>query len=825
MVSVTPIKQTLLRENAELRARLEELEDTLRAIRAGEVDALVVEASGVPQIFTLQSSDAESSRFRGEILGRVNDAVIALDDEQRVTYLNAAGERLYGVTASEALGRFVAELYESRSLHPGDEDVAAAALRETGHWRGENIHIKRDGLVIQVETSLSRLFAGDGAPSGLLNVVRDITARSRAEKALRQNEMLFSAIIDQAPGGVFVVDADFRLQQINPQTVPVFGHIHLLIGRDFSDVLQILWGSEVGGKIAKIFRHTLETGERYISPRFSERRQDLGVEQSFEWEVQRVTLPGGDHGVVCYFDDVTARTQAEEALRASEERFRVLFDSGPIAIFSCDRDAVIQAYNRRAAELWGREPVCGDDRERYCGSLRLFHADGRHMPHEQSPIAGVLKTGVIVKDAEVYIERPDGSRLAVAVTFAPLKSAQGEITGAITAFYDISERRLLEHTLVERAGELERADRSKDEFLAMLAHELRSPLAPLRNASEILRTVGGSDKESAQAQQIIARQIENMSRMIDDLLDVSRITEGKIELRPQVVALEAIFTAAANVVRPGIEARGQELAIALPAESIFLNADATRLEQVFGNLLTNASKYSDSGCHISLSAERVTGNELPEVIVRVRDDGMGIAPDLLPRIFDLFVQSTRALDRAQGGLGIGLTLVRRLVMMHGGSVEAHSEGIGHGSEFVLRLPILSGPSAVSPPRPTLNARETPRRMLIVDDNEDSVRSMSLLQTLRGHETRIVFTGPDAVAAAAEFTPDVVLLDIGLPGMDGFEVARRLRAMPALADTFLVAISGYDTKEDHDRAQAAGFDEYLVKPVALDVLREWLQSRS
>jgi signal transduction histidine kinase len=389
---------------------------------------------------------------------------------------------------------------------------------------------------------------------------------------------------------------------------------------------------------------------------------------------------------------------------------------------------------------------------------------------------------------------------------------------------EISERHALEAALAVRASDLVRADRSKDEFLAMLAHELRNPLAPLRNAAEILRTTGASADAREQAHRILARQIANMSRMLDDLLDVSRITEGKIELRKQVVALEAIFNAATSLARPGIEARGQDLTITLPAEPVFLNADAARLDQVFGNLLVNACKYSNSGCRISLSAERADahGEAQPEVIVRVRDNGIGIAPELLPRIFDLFVQATRAPDRAHGGLGIGLTLVQRLVKMHGGSVEARSEGIGHGSEFIVRLPILPGPVATPPPPPAPPARETPRRMLIVDDNEDSARSMSTLQRLRGHETRTSFTGPDAVAAAAEFAPEVVLLDIGLPGMDGYEVARLLRGMPALAGAFLVAMSGYGSDKDLADARTAGFDEYLVKPVDLDLLRERLR---
>jgi CheY-like chemotaxis protein len=276
-------------------------------------------------------------------------------------------------------------------------------------------------------------------------------------------------------------------------------------------------------------------------------------------------------------------------------------------------------------------------------------------------------------------------------------------------------------------------------------------------------------------------------------------------------------------VRSDCDARHQDLAVSMPGQPVFLNADATRLEQVFSNLLGNACKYGGDGCHISVSAERNEDVEPPEVIVRVRDDGAGIDPELVPRVFDLFVQATRSLDRAHGGLGIGLTLVSRLVKLHGGSVEAHSEGLGHGSEFVVHLPILRQAPPLPPPPPPAG-RETSRRLLIVDDNTDSARSMAILQTRRGHVTRIAFTGPDALAVAAEFLPEVVVLDIGLPGMDGFEVARRLREMPAMAGAFLIAMTGYASPEDLRAAREAGFDEHLVKPVDLDVLRDWLRSR-
>jgi PAS domain S-box-containing protein len=523
--------------------------------------------------------------------------------------------------------------------------------------------------------------------------------------------------------------------------------------------------------------------------------------------------------------EIQERAWAEDALRASEERFRVLFNLGPVAIFSCDRKGVIQNYNQRAAELWGQTPTFGETGEHFAALLKFYDAEGVILPYTASPILEVLRGNVFVRDKNVFIERPDGSRVAAAVTFVPLKDKQGTITGAITAFYDVTERQLLEDSLVARADDLLRADRSKDEFLAMLAHELRGPLAPLRNVAEILGLEDATPEMRDQAQSILVRQTGNMSRMIDDLLDVARISQGKIDLRKNIVPLEGIIAAAASLARSGMEARGQQLTIALPAEPVFLEADAARLDQVFGNLLTNACKFSDVGGRIWVTATRA--GDAPDqsaVIVRVRDEGIGIAPDLLPRIFDLFVQASGALDRSRGGLGIGLTLVQRLVKMHGGDVEVRSDGLAHGSEFIVRLPILPAGACTETPPIEHSTRDVPRRILVVDDNEDSARSMSTIQRLRGHETRIAFTGPDAVEVAAEFSPEVVLLDIGLPGMDGFEVARRLRAMPETRRAFLVAVTGYGDPEDRAHARSVGFDEYLLKPVDLDLLRTWLHGR-
>lgn len=381
-------------------------------------------------------------------------------------------------------------------------------------------------------------------------------------------------------------------------------------------------------------------------------------------------------------------------------------------------------------------------------------------------------------------------------------------------FYDLARQR---QELALTNAKLAQADRLKDEFLAMLAHELRNPLAPLRNAAEILQTDAIAEEEREQALHILSRQIENMTRMIDDLLDVSRITEGKIELRKQPVSLAAVINAATSLVRSECAAKNQELTVTPLEEPVFLLADSTRLEQVFGNLLANASKYGGEGCRISVSAERAGS----EVMVRVTDNGTGIEPELLPRIFDLFVQASRTLDRKHGGLGIGLTLVQRILKLHGGTIEARSEGLGHGSQFIVRLPVITTAPAsrtAAPAKPAPSATEAPKRLLIVDDNTDSARSLAILQGRLGHETRTAFSGTEALEVAMEFRPDIVVLDIGLPGMDGFEVARQIRALPELAAVFLIAMTGYGSADSRAEGLKAGFDAFLVKPVDLGELQ-------
>ncbi|MGH8259049.1 MAG: hybrid sensor histidine kinase/response regulator, partial [Steroidobacteraceae bacterium] len=381
---------------------------------------------------------------------------------------------------------------------------------------------------------------------------------------------------------------------------------------------------------------------------------------------------------------------------------------------------------------------------------------------------------------------------------------------------DVTDRRLAQQALQE-------VSQRKDEFLAMLAHELRNPLAPIRNAAQILRLHAKGNPKLEWARSVIERQSRHLTRLVDDLLDVSRIVRGQITLEKTSIDLSDVVRHALETSRPLVRERKHQLTVSLPGEPLPLDGDLTRLSQVIANLLINAAKYTPEGGHIWLEAEQ-RGDS---VVVKIRDTGMGIAPSLLPHIFELFTQGARTLDRAQGGLGIGLTLVRKIVEMHGGRVEGRSAGPGQGSELTVSLPLARRtPASSGEPAmpPAAGGEQSSRvRVLVVDDNVDAADSIAMLLSLEGHEVRSVHAAHEALEAAEAFHPHVVLLDIGLPGMDGYEVARRLRSQQRIENMRLVAITGYGQQSDRERAREAGFDQHLVKPVEPDALHEVLGS--
>jgi signal transduction histidine kinase len=381
----------------------------------------------------------------------------------------------------------------------------------------------------------------------------------------------------------------------------------------------------------------------------------------------------------------------------------------------------------------------------------------------------------------------------------------------------------LERRVQERTEALQEADRRKDEFLASLAHELRNPLAPVRAAVEVLRSDGTPERDRGQARSVIVRQVEHMTRLIDDLLDVSRITRDMLVLQVQSVDLSQVVAAAVETSRPLITERNHDLSLDLPAVPVGLAADPARLAQVLSNLLTNAAKYTAPGGRIRLSAEI----DQQDIVVRVSDSGIGIEAEMLPRVFELFMQVDRARDRVAGGLGIGLTLARRLVLMHGGTLDVSSEGAGHGSEFTVRLPMADtvAPVPHQPPDRELDELHDEFRVLVVDDNEDAAEMLAILLGTWGQHARVAHDGLTALDLGAEFLPDVVLLDIGLPKLDGYDTARRMRQQAWGRHATLAAVTGWGQDADRRRSEHAGFDHHLVKPVSPAALRSLLVTRA
>ena len=493
-------------------------------------------------------------------------------------------------------------------------------------------------------------------------------------------------------------------------------------------------------------------------------------------------------------DEQVARRAAEEAerqVRASEERLRLFVENTPAAVAMLDRNMHYLLVSRRRLRDYGLEgqDVIGRD----------YYEVFPNVPERWKEIHRRCLAGATERCEEDRFIRPDGQEVWLRWEICPWRDPHGEIGGVLIFSEVITDRKRAEEALRE-------ADRRKDEFLATLAHELRNPLAPIRNALHILKPPATDAAAAERLRAMMERQVRHMTRMVDDLLDVSRITRGKVVLRKEVVTLAGVVERVVEATRPLVEERRHEVTLDLPPEPVCLEADPTRLEQVLANLLNNAAKYTDPGGRVRLTARREGG----DLVLHVRDNGVGIAADMLGRVFEPFVQADRVLHQSQGGLGIGLTLVRRLVEMHGGTVTAHSDGPGTGSEFVVRLPALGKDEGGRlTEEPEAAPVDPSRRVLVVDDNVDAAESLAMLLRMAGHEVRVAHDGPAALAAVEADPPEVVFLDIGMPVMNGYDVARRLRERPGL---MLVAMTGWGQDEDLRRSREAGFAHHLVKPV-------------
>jgi PAS domain S-box-containing protein len=632
-------------------------------------------------------------------------------------------------------------------------------------------------------------------------------ARRRLEAAAEQyraSEARYRATLTSIGDAVIATDSKGQVSYLNPVAGRLTGwNQGEAVGRPLAAVFRIL-NEETRRPVENPVERVVRTGLVVGLANHTLLVARDGTERPIDDSAAPIRDETGSiDGVVLVFRDVTERRRAEAALRRSEVFYRTLGEAVPDFVWSGDSKGILDYVNQRWRDYTGLTLEELNAR----GWQVVHHPDEREALDCQFQAAG--RAGLPF-EAEVRYRRRDGVYRWFLARSVPTRTEEGRVRwyGTLT---DIDDRKRAEEALQE-------ANRRKDEFLAMLGHELRNPLAPVRNALHILRHSHAGDPTVEQLRALMERQVGHMVRLVEDLLDVSRISRGQIELRKAPVELSELITRTLEGVRPLFAEKRHRLEVELSREPLRLEADSTRLEQMLANLLTNAAKYTPPEGRVRLTLGREGG----EAVLRVRDDGIGIRPEMLPRIFDMFQQADRIPGRVAEGLGLGLTLVHRLVELHGGGVTAHSAGPGQGSEFVVRLPLApAAPATESASSSGAPVRAGPsRRVLVVDDNIDAAESMALLLRLSGHEVRVVYDGPSALAEARAHRPEVVLLDIGLPrGMDGYEVARRLRRECGLADVLLVAVTGYGQEEDRRRALEAGFDEHLTKPVDLDRLRQ------
>jgi PAS domain S-box-containing protein len=650
--------------------------------------------------------------------------------------------------------------------------------------------------------ALQPWFDAEGRVAGVLAFAFEVTEQVRAREAVRESEARFRQLVESLPQLVWSCRPDGDCDYLSPQWLAY-------TGRPAAEHLGSGWREALH---PDDHDRTVAAFEAALAGRgvYDLEYRLRGADGGYRWFHARcVALRDADGRIVRWFGtstDVHDRKLAEERLREAEESFRTLADNIAQLAWMADANGAIFWYNERWFEYTGMilDQMLG------WGWRAVHHPE--HVDRVVEKYRRCIEAGEAWEDT-FPLRGKDGAYRWFLSRAIPIRDHDGKVQRWFGTNTDITAQREVEEALKE-------ADRRKDEFLAMLAHELRNPLAPIRTALEVLNIAGADAVKARQMRDMIERQVTHMARLIDDLLDVSRIARGKVQLRMERCDLVAIVRDVAEDYRPILSASGLILAVDLPAAPLWLRGDATRLAQVIGNLLSNASKFSQPGGRVDVRVEaEPTGRA---ALVAVRDTGMGIEPAMLGQVFEPFIQADLGLDRSKGGLGLGLALVRGLVELHGGAVEVRSEGLGKGATFGVRLPLAPDEAAAGAGPAERAARAGGGlRILVIEDNRDTADSLQELLTLIGHQVEVAYAGPAGLELASRFRPDVVLCDIGLPGLDGFEVARALRRDPAARDAYLVAQSGYGQEEDRRRARAAGFDLHLRKPVGLAELQRIL----
>lgn len=720
--------------------------------------------------------------------------------------------RMFAVTPKEAEGGLL-EAY-TQAIHPEDvervNNSITQALESGTDYEASYRLINANGEIrwIVARGRVERDEVGQSVR--LPGVAIDITAQRRVEEQLRASERRFQQIADTMPQMVWVTRADGYHEYFNRRWYEYIGCTpEECIGYGWNQPLHL----EDRQMAIERWNHSLQTGEPYeVEYRFCSQAGE------YRWFLARALPIRDDAGqIVKWFGtctDIEAFKQAQE----DRNNFVRLADNTSDFIGMFDLEGKLFYVNAA-----GRNRVGIDSLEaaNQINIIDLFFPEDRFRIFNEF-LPAVRERGSGTTEIRVrHLKTSEAIWMSYNVTV--LTNSKGEPTGLATISQDTTERRKMEQDLRQFANDLSEADRYKDEFLATLAHELRNPLAPIRNGLKIMQLAPDNAEAVERVRAMMDRQIAQMVRLVDDLLDVSRISRGKIELTKERVEIAAVIEQAIETSRPAIEAAEHRLTVSLPAEPVYLFADTVRLTQVFSNLLNNASKYSDPKGEIALSAEQ----RGQEVVVSIKDRGIGIDAEMLPEIFGIFKQVSGTGTKSQGGLGIGLTLVEQLVKMHGGSVSAFSEGQGQGSEFVVCLPLgisLAEKSALLPTAMPINSVQiAARRILVVVDNEDSARSLSMLFEIKGYEVHIAYDGQAAVEAADAFRPEIILLDIGLPIMNGYEAARTIRAQPWGRDIVIVALSGWGQPEDRLKSKEVGFNAHEVKPVDHNALLYLLAS--
>ena len=728
------------------------------------------------------------------------------------------------------------------ACHPDDRPALREALDRataTGEPFTAEVCYTRpsDGTVLRLASHGVVRTDDQGRPIRIIAAMLDVTEERERAESLRHERELLQRIIDTIPVMITTYRPDGTILRMNPEFERVVG-----------------WSTEeaAGASIME---------ETFPDPEYRERVRAFMEGSANGWmDIQMRTRAGrsiqtswanirlSDQTQIGIGIDISDRKRTEEALRKRNRRLRLLWEAAGIALGSDDPDAMLHGLFAKIRPELGLDGYWNYMIEESGDSLRLTSFEGAspdllrdatrvslgqgvngrvalsrrplvgtHVQESREPderMAQVLGFHSYVCHPLIAGDRLFGTLTLASRTRDTFEPDELEFAETLCQYVTVAYERL------RFLRQLQESGRMKDEFLATLAHELRNPLAPIRNAAHILKQHDPSDPELQWARQVIDRQAEHLSRLVDDLLDVSRITRGKIELRRERIPISIIVSSAVETARPLIEANQHALTVSISGDPLFVNGDLTRLAQVLSNLLTNAAKYTPPNGKIEIIADR----DGSTVVLRVRDNGVGIPREMLARIFEMFAQVDSSLERTAGGLGIGLTLSRTLVELHGGTVEAKSSGAGRGSEFIVRLPLAAAADPVLPsPMAAEGTQQGPLgRVLVVDDNADSADSLARLLALDGYDVRVANGGMEALHEAASFRPDVVLLDIGLPMMNGYDVARRIRTEPWGTDMRLVALTGWGQDEDRRRSKEAGFDDHVVKPVDPVALRALLR---